>query len=248
MKSTWKRLSAAMLAAALAGIPAAAEEDGDVRLIIVQMEEILRNGGNRGRAEVESAIEALNLSLRMASLGEAYDYGFEDSGDSGLLVLEAPAAADDGGGESGDSGSNSSDSAAGDSGQDQDDPLAGGQEPSGADDPVFGVNDGSGTDEPDMGICDRGGEPAWCLDPAPAGSELPSQGAAGDLPFELDSEFGDSVSGEEAYGYSGDAWGMDDIWDIDGEIVVDSADGVGTDEPDTGICDRGGEPAWCGEG
>ena len=250
MKSSAKLLSAAALAALIGGLPATAQEDG-VRSIIGQMDQVLRNEEGRGRAEIDTAIAALNRSLRSAALGDSDDYLFEGATEVELEQWEAPAANDDAGGESGASDSNSSDEDAtdydGDSGVDEDYPPQGDGEPNADDDTVFGINDGTGTDEPDMGICAQGGEPAWCLDYEPDGDELGGDTGDADMPFEVGSDFGDDV-GEYSDGYYGGEWTGDDVWDIDGEVVVNSSDGLGTDEPDMGICDQGGEPAWCGEG
>ena len=238
MKSLKALLPAATLAALLCALPAAAQEDGGVRSIIGQMEEVLRNEDGRSRAEIESALAALNRSLRSAAIEEADDDLFAEEAELELYEVEGYAADDaEAGGESGASESNSSDESAAES--DSDAVLD-------IDDSVSGFNDGSGTDEPDMSICDAGGEPAWCLDSEPADEPF-GETVDGDMPFEVgNDDFGDGA-GEYSDGYYGDDWNEQDVWDIDGEVVVDSSDGVGTDEPDMGICDAGGEPAWCGE-
>ena len=174
MKSPAKLLSAAALAALFGGIPATAQEDG-VRSIIGQMDQVLRNEEGLDRAEIDTAIAALNRSLRSAARGESGDDLFEGATEVELEQWEAPAANDDAGGESGASDSNSSDESAndyaGDSGVDDNYPPQGDGEPNADDDTVFGINDGTGTDEPDMGICAQGGEPAWCLDYEPGSDE-----------------------------------------------------------------------------
>ena len=242
MKSLKAWLPAAALAALFCAGSAAAQEDGGVRSIIGQMEEVLRNEDGRSRAEIESALAALNRSLRSAAIEEADGELFAEEAQLELYEFEGPAAdAAEAGGESGASESSSSDESDEDSASGAD-----GGSVLDIDDSVSGFNDGSGSDEPDMGICDQGGEPAWCLDSEP-GDEAFGDTADGDMPFEVGVEdFGDSV-GEYSDGYYGDEWNEQDVWDIDGEVVVDSSDGAGSDEPDMGICDQGGEPAWCGE-
>ena len=242
-----KWLPMAAMVALYAGIPAAAQEDGGVQSIIGQMDKVLRNDEGRGSAEVETAIAALNRSLRQAALEEQDEDAF-DAGESELRLLEVPSAIDDGGGESGSSEESSSDEAAGDSGGGEDYPP-GGQDPADGDDgSVFGINDGSGSDEPDMGICDQGGEPAWCIDSEPGDEGIADEAGGADMPLELVSDFDDGAGGEFTEDSYGDGWNMDDVWDLDSEVVVNSNDGLGTDEPDQSICDQGGEPAWCGEG
>ena len=240
MKSLKAWLPAATLAALFCALPAAAQEDGAVRSIIGQMDQVLRNEEGRSRAEMETALAALNRSLRSAAIEEADDDLFAEEAELELYEVEGPAAdAAEAGGESGASDSNSSDESAARS--DTDSVLD-------LDDSVSGFNDGMGSDEPDMSICASGAQPAWCLDYEPAEGESFGETADGDMFLEEvgGEDFGDAV-GEYSDGYYGDEWNEQDVWDIDGEVVVDSSDGVGTDEPDMGICDQGGEPAWCGE-
>ena len=116
MKSLKALLPAATLAALLCALPAAAQEDGGVRSIIGQMEEVLRNEDGRSRAEIESALAALNRSLRSAAIEEADDDLFAEEAELELYEVEGSAAdAAEAGGESGSSESNSSDESAGDS-------------------------------------------------------------------------------------------------------------------------------------
>lgn len=70
MQPTVKWAPLAVLAIALGAFPAAADEDSDVRSIVGEMDQALRNSEGRERAEVETAITDLNQSLMSAALDE----------------------------------------------------------------------------------------------------------------------------------------------------------------------------------